>query len=105
MTMMMRHAIATFAVAAALTVAAAAPLAAQDKPPAPPPPPTVPVKVEVVFSRFQGEKKVASQPYILMPTASSSGGYANLRIGVDVPVGTKTTTRAPEGGREGQSVT
>ena len=105
MTMTTRYAIATFALAAALT-ASAAPLAAQDKPPAPPPPPTVPTKVEVVLSRFQGEKKVASQPYLLMPTASPRGdGYANLRIGVDVPVGTKTTTRPPEANREGQTVT
>jgi hypothetical protein len=41
-----------------------------------------------------------------MPTASARGeAYANLRIGVDVPVGTKTTTRLPDGGREGQTVT
>ena len=106
MTMTTRHAFATFVFAAALA-ATAVPLTAQDKPPAPPPPPTVPVKVEVVLSRFQGDKKVASQPYILMPTASPRLGdsYANLRIGVDVPVGTKTTTRPPEANREGQTVT
>jgi len=105
MTMTTRHAIATL-VFAALTAAAAAPLAAQDKPPAAPQPPTVPVKVEVVLSRFQGDKKVASQPYVLMPTASPRGdGFANLRIGVDLPVGTKTTTRPPDANREGVSVT
>lgn len=106
MTMTTRHALATFVLASALTAAAAVPLAAQDKPPAAPVPPTVPAKVEVVLSRFQGDKKVASQPYVLMPTASPRGdGYVNLRIGVDVPVGTKTTTRPAEGNREGQTVT
>ena len=106
MTKITRHTIATYALAAALTAAAVAPLAAQEKPAAPPPPPTVPTKVEVVLSRFKDDKKVASQPYVLMPTAAPGNGpYSNLRIGVDVPVGTKTTTRLPDGGREGQTVT
>ena len=66
----------------------------------------IPVKVDVVISRFQGEKKVASQPFVLMPTAGPGGNsYASLRIGVDIPVGTTTTTRPAENGREGSTTT
>lgn len=100
MTMIDRRSIAVL-VAAALTCAIAAPAWAQDKPATV----RLPAKCEVVISRYQGEKKIASQPFVLMPTASTGGGYASLRIGVDVPVGTTTTTRPPEGGREGVTTT
>jgi hypothetical protein len=40
------------------------------------------VKLQVVISRFQGEKKIASAPYVL----SSGDGPASLRVGVQVPL-------------------
>jgi hypothetical protein len=78
--------------------------ATQEKPAALP---TLPTKVEVVISRYQGEKKVSSQPYVLMPSSDpySNIGSASVRIGVDIPVGTTTTTRPAEANREGQTTT
>lgn len=106
MTTMMKRAIGIGATTIALGALAVLPARAQGTQDKPAPPPPVPVKVEVVISRFQGEKKVASQPYVLMPTADRNGGtYTNLRVGVDVPVGVSTTIRAPEGNREGQTTT
>jgi hypothetical protein len=59
--------------------------------------PAVPLKVDVVFSRFQGEKKVASLPYTMwvnaVPTMTGGQQTTTLRMGVDVPVGTVSTTR------------
>ncbi len=105
MTMIKRH-VTTVLAAAALVCITTAPAWAQGTQDKPAPPPTVASKVEVVISRFQGEKKISSQPYVLMPTASpSNSNYSNLRIGVDVPVGTTTTTRPPEGSREGVTTT
>lgn len=64
---------------------------AQDKPATPPSPaataPPVSVKVQLVLSRFQGEKKVSSMPYILQLTANERS-TTNLRMGTDVPVAT-----------------
>jgi len=63
-----------------------------------PPPPlkSVPLKVDVVFSRFQGDKKIASLPYTMWVNAIREGTgmqQTTLRMGVDVPVGTVTSTR------------
>jgi hypothetical protein len=51
--------------------------------------PTIPVKVQVVFSEYEGEKKVSSMPYSFTVIANEKvGGYysASLRTGVRVPV-------------------
>ena len=48
-------------------------------------PSAVPVKVQVVLTKGEGDKKVSS-PYSL--SASSSGETASLRIGAEVSVGT-----------------
>jgi hypothetical protein len=86
----------TILAAAALMSAIAAPAVAQATQEKPAPPPKMQAKVDVVITRYQGDKKVASQPYMMMPTINTSnGGYASLRIGVDVPIGTTTTTRPP----------
>ena len=49
----------------------------------------IPLKVQIVVSRFQGEKKMSSIPYTLAVVAGPRGGGADttrLRMGVDVPV-------------------
>src|SRR4051812_28213940 len=94
--------------AAAVLALASGPMFAQTTqatPEKPAPLPTLATKVEVVISRFQGEKKVSSQPYVLMPSSDPyrNGAAASVRIGVDVPVGTTTTTRPAEANREGQT--
>ena len=44
-----------------------------------------PLKVQVVFSKYQGEKKIASLPYILTCNADDRNP-AMLRMGIEVPV-------------------
>jgi hypothetical protein len=51
--------------------------------------PTILVKVQVVFSEYDGEKKISSMPYSFTVIADEKvGGYysASLRTGVRVPV-------------------
>jgi hypothetical protein len=86
----------------ALIVAAAIlPAAGQEKPaPASPAeraaaaprriPAPVAVKVTVLLSRYQGEKRVTSMPYVIGVMASGwgTGPKTTLRMGVDVPVAT-----------------
>jgi hypothetical protein len=53
--------------------------------------PTIPVKVQVVFSVYDGEKKISSMPYSFTAiTNEKFGGYysTSLRTGVRVPVET-----------------
>jgi hypothetical protein len=47
----------------------------------------VPLKLQVLFSRYLGEKKVASAPYTLSLNAESPAGRpSRLRMGIQVPI-------------------
>ena len=54
--------------------------------------PTLPVQVDVVLTRWQGEKRISSMPFVLMANASNrQHNSTSIRMGVDVPVGTSTS--------------
>jgi hypothetical protein len=57
--------------------------------------PTVSLKVQVVISRYEGEKKISSMPYTLSVNA---GRTANLRMGTRVPVISTSYTPIAAGG-------
>ena len=61
--------------------------AAQDKPAVSPATsrPGIPVKIQLVLSRSQGEKKLSSVPYLMWVTAGESRA-TSLRMGVKIPV-------------------
>ena len=69
----------------------------QEKPappaPKPTPAPVTPLKVQVLVSRFQGEKKLSSLPYTLSVNA---GSRATLRMGAKVPVMMMMTANMPK---------
>lgn len=76
--------------AVALMFAMTAALGAQEKQaPAPATPaaarPQLPLKIQVVLTRSQGEKKLSSVPYVLWVTAND-GMRTSLRMGVQVPI-------------------
>lgn len=51
--------------------------------------PSVPVKVQIIFTEYDGEKKVSSMPYTFMAIADEKmGGYysTSLRTGIRVPI-------------------
>lgn len=56
---------------------------AQEKPPAEPRVAATPLKVTVVISRFQGEKKTGSLPFTV---TLNTGQRTSLRMGTEVPV-------------------
>lgn len=68
--------------------------------------PIIPARVDVVLSRYDGEKKTSSLPFSLYVNINESrnGGVQNIdfstrtsvRMGVDVPIGTVTST-SPQG--------
>src|SRR5687767_1655843 len=66
------------------TVSPKPPAAAQPEKPAPPRPPQVPLKIQLVLSRYQGEKKLSSVPYLLWVTSNDQ--RTSLRMGVKIPV-------------------
>jgi hypothetical protein len=51
---------------------------------------SIPLRVQVVISRYQGEKKVSSMPFTLMVSASGTGSRSEVpsrvRMGVEVPI-------------------
>jgi hypothetical protein len=51
--------------------------------------PSVTLRVQLVITRFEGEKKLASLPYTLVVTTGRD--RARMRMGVDTPVPTATT--------------
>ncbi len=89
---MKRH-LQAFAVVA-VAVGAWAPVSAQSAgqaPPAPPGPAAVgtvtPVKIQVVISRYSGDKKLSSMPYSLTANlVNEAPAGAHLRMGARVPV-------------------
>jgi hypothetical protein len=87
----------TIALVFAFAVASTAVLRAQEKPAAPAakpaPTPATPLKVTVLVSRFQGEKKLSSLPYTLSVNA---GSRATLRMGAKVPVMMMTFANMPK---------
>lgn len=94
----------TLAIVFALAASSAA-AAAQDKPaaaaPKAAPAAIIPLKVQVVVSRFQREKKVSSLPYMLSVNA---GSKATLRMGAQVPIPTITAPASVIKGPDGISL-
>jgi hypothetical protein len=75
---------------AVMVVLATAALAAQEAPAPPQAPRTaglVSLKVSLVLSRYQGEKKITSMPYTLLVTANQAD-RTSLRMGNQIPVPT-----------------
>jgi hypothetical protein len=52
--------------------------------------PTTTLRVQLVITRFQGEKKLASLPYSFVATTGDS--RARMRMGVDTPIPTTSTS-------------
>jgi hypothetical protein len=55
----------------------------------------VPLRMQVVVARYQGEKKISSMPYTLSVNATVAGASANLRMGAKVPVAMAGLMQAP----------
>ncbi len=82
-------------VALAVAVAAVGTAAAQDKNADAAAAASVPLKVQVVISRYQDDKKISSMPYTLSVNAGRS---ANLRMGTMVPIASTSYTPIAAGG-------
>jgi len=67
----------------AAVVAGAIAAHAQDRPA---PVQVTPLKVQVVLSRYDGERKLASMPYTLLVNAGDRDNRVTLRMGVALPV-------------------
>jgi hypothetical protein len=103
----------TLALVCAFTLASTAIARTQEKPAAPPPTPTppaaatvTPLRVLVVVSRYQGEKRISSMPYTLSLNGIAGanrniGGHANLRMGAQVPVMMMAMTNVPKDAPQG----
>ena len=75
-------------ITATLAVLTTATLVAQDGQPAAQSRPGTPVslKLSLVFSRYQGEKKISSVPHTLWATATDGRTPTTLRLGTQIPV-------------------
>jgi type II secretory pathway component GspD/PulD (secretin) len=83
----------TVVVTLAIALASTAFVRAQEK--ERPPATAIPLKVQVVIARYQGEKKISSMPYLL---TMNVGQRSNLRMGTQVPVSvTSIDSRTTDG--------
>ena len=67
---------------------------------------TLQVQVDVALTRWQGEKRTSSTPFVLMANAPSRRdgiGSTSIRMGVDVPVGTATSNVTQTSNAQGSS--
>jgi type II secretory pathway component HofQ len=93
------HALAVIVVFAAV-MSVTAQQAQKPEPSAPPPQAAgasaaVPLRVQLVISKYKADKKVASLPYTI---STAVGRNARLRIGADAPYSqTRTTAKPPDG--------
>ena len=65
-------------------------------PPAPAktaPVPVVPLKIQILMTRYQGDKKISSMPYTM---SALTGNPATLRMGTKVPVTMMMMTNVPK---------
>lgn len=91
-----RSAVAAIAMAvAATTLSAQNPPPPQPVPEQPPPgsarrstAPAIPLEIQVVLSRYQGEKRVSSMPYVM--AVNANGERASLNMGADVAIPSST---------------
>lgn len=58
----------------------------QDKPKSSEPPSVTPLRVQVIFAEYDGEKKISSLPYTLLVNSDDKGPQAAVRMGLRVPV-------------------
>jgi len=66
---------------------------AQDKTKSEGPAPQVtPLRIQVVFAEYDGEKKISSLPYTVLVNANDKGPQAAVRMGLRVPVETGVST-------------
>lgn len=95
-------AIAVAVVVLAVTVGAQnppppTPLPAPDSPPVARPSrqPLVPLEIQVVIARYQGEKRVSSMPYVM--AVNANGAPASLNMGADVAIPSGPITPPADG--------
>lgn len=86
-------------VTAAMIVLATVTVAAQDSQPAAAqnkatPTPPISLKVSLIFSRYQGDKKISSVPHTLWVT---TGDRTSLRLGTQIPVPTTVINKEGAG--------
>jgi hypothetical protein len=79
----MRNHVTRYVVSALMLVALGAPVRAQDRAA---PTAVTPLKVQVVLSRYDGDKKLASMPYTLLVNAGDRENRVTLRMGVALPI-------------------
>lgn len=66
--------------------------------------PVTPVRVQVVFNEFDGEKKTSSLPYTLLVNADDKGPLASVRIGLKVPMQVSSASGASDKHTEWQNL-
>lgn len=82
----------------ALMTVALVPAPARGQQPAPKP--LVPLDVEVVLARYQGERKISSIPYVL--NVNANGERTTMVMGTEVPIVSTTFTPSAQGGASPQ---
>jgi hypothetical protein len=82
---------------AVVALACAAPVRAQDQPAAKTPPLMTQLRVQVMVSKYQGEKKISSLPYSL--SVDTDRRPATLRMGAQVPIVTTSSTPPSSDGK------
>jgi hypothetical protein len=51
-----------------------------------------PLRVQVIFTEFEGEKKISNLPYTFLVNADDLGAQAAVRMGLRVPIETSSNT-------------
>ena len=101
----MTKSLSTLALIVAFALTSTAVVRTQEKPAPAPSSSATPLKIQVLISRYQGDKKISSLPYSLSVTGGTTNlndpsflGRANIRMGAKVPVASTSYTPIAAGG-------
>ena len=65
-------------------------------------PPLVPLEIQVVIARYQGEKRISSMPYVM--AVNANGERASLNMGAEVAIPSTARSRRPADGKPSSPV-
>lgn len=65
--------------------------------------PSQPAQIDVVITRYQGDKKVSAAPFVMLLNAAKNLPYTTVESGLDVPIGTANSDITQTSGAQGSS--
>lgn len=68
-----------------------------------PPLASQPAQLDITLTRYQGDKKIGTAPFVVMLNAARNVPYTTVESGLDIPIGTSNSDTTQTSGAQGNS--